>query len=1328
MSKNIKLIELLVVAGCAIAGPYAFADPQNNLLGQGSIEIQSKPSLPAKFIGQRTIKKAPQADLAITGSQKWLEPTDQLVTPHIKWMKPAASGPLKVLFITYRLGMREVVEICQRFDIEREVFAFELPTTFAGGVDPTQYTLFPGTAPPDQPQRLREKLALDYDCIVIGNLPWKAFPDWARQTILEKVAGGTGLTGYINGEYDTALEAIVAKKLQVDPELIVGAFPFAGLPAFTKHRSRDEFATATLDVAQHGKGHIALLKGYECTTYQMVAPAITSSFADWHMVHYDYYLALAGRLMNWVSQRTSDIRVKGESAPSVRIDRTELSEVPFVIEADEVGELEINFALRHGQSGEVLKTDQRRVNLKSGATTVTFPVPVLVAGPYFADLWVKRQNKTAAFGSRYLDVTSASHILDVVLIGDQFEPGDVVKNYACDDSITGRVSVAGANEGLVVEVSQRDNHDRIVARKRYALTGASDRETTEFSLQPSKPLSVLQDIEVRLMDDAVVLDTHRETFAYNDFFAWDDDVHYILWEGYSGDSYLNPALHKVIRDAGVTLFWLPYYNTSPNDKKIVDAGVLRANMHELSSLFGPRASASETIRMRPYGDPQPAPGGGYIRTPCVSDPQYLKRLVDIRAEAIKDCRKFSTRHFTLGAELSMTHNQREVCFGPDSIRAFREYLKSEYGSIDRLNDQYDKSYSDWSQVEPVPYEKAVATGQIPLWIDFRRHMDGAWANQYALVKARATEILPEVKIGSDASNDPGHSPKLGGLGGDDLWQLTKNMSLSGPYFWPLQIDCVRDFADPGTLIGGGWYGGYSGIFRAERHGPWHRWIVWYTFLRGTNSFWLWQGSGGSSGQIIGTTIAPDFTWYDFMSEGIDAVNRIQSGIGKLVMTMQRSDDGVAVLYSQASMLMANLTPEFPKRWDSMAALTVILPESNFQYRMIASEQLEGGILGEGDIRLLYLPNAQALSTREVEEIRAFVKGGGAVVADLRPAVTDEHGKPREAGALDDLFGVRQDTMNPAPLEGPVVLNAPIGEARDDLPITHADASIALAGGTALAAVKDTPAVIVNNFGAGKAVLLNFAISDYVVQKLMYGSKSLIRFVDEPTATNCAQFVRGVFHDCGLSPVVPITPQTPGCHLYRFKSDHMQLLGLLQEAAPFLPGVGYKPMPVLEEIAQGTSDITLHLGEPRHVYDVLAGKYLGKVNKIPRTVQTSVPHLLATMPYKVESLSLTPASTSVRQGEVLSFSIQIQTSGTDPGLHVVRIELFDPDGKPAKMYALKALAKGGKYTGSIPLGLDDKVGDWKISACDVVSGLSGQATAKVVAAKPRPIGPARSTAK
>ena len=1282
---------------------------------------------------------------------KWLEPTDEFVTPHIKWDKPSAQRPLRVLFITYRLGMREIVEICERFDIEREIFAVNLQDNFSGGTHVLVAKIFPGISESEQQKRLHEKLSMDYDCIVIGNIAWNTLPEWARTDILQKVASGTGLTAYISsgkqhGKYlqrrykslenlnkaygtaytswdqvstvdaDDPLNAALAEKTDVDLQSIVGAFPFAGLPAFARHASTGDFAAATLDLARHGEGRIALLTGFDCTSYQMLTPAaMASAFNDWHMVHYDYYLALAGRTIRWAAKRRPAARIVAPEAVT-RIDRSELSSVSFSVEADAAGAVELEFALRHGESGEIIASAKREALLEASANTVAFEVGLVPAGPYFADLWVRSDGRIIDFGSRFIEVTSKSSISEVVLVGRDFAPGDSIRNYSQADPITGTVKVAGAREGLAVNVSLRDNYERLTASRTYPLEGAA----IEFELRPSKALSVLQQLDVQLLDGEEVLDHGRESFTYNDLFLPDDDVYYVLWQGMNGDTYLNAPHAKTMRDAGIDLWW----NAEGN---VLVPAMLRENMHKFSQLFGSWARDPSKATVLRYRETKPAPGGGYVRVPCISDPDYLRRIVDDRMGRIKASQRYSTRHYTMGAELTLApifgRPQREVCFGPESIRAFREYLKGEYGSIDRLNSEYGTDHSDFSDVAPIPFEKALETGQIPLWIDFRRHMDYAWANQFALIKEAAQKILPEVKIGFDGSSSAVRSPKLGGLGGEDYWRLGRSVTLSGQYFWPLQLACMRDFSDPGTFIGGSWGGGYPDLNRGGRTEDGVRWLAWSTFLQGANSFWIFQGSGGSGGSVVCATISPDFTWYDYMQEYHRTVKQLKSGIGKLVMAMDRADDGVAVLYSQASMLLANFTPEFPQRWDSLSSVTVILPESNFQYRMIASEQLEAGVLREGDIKLLYLPNCQALSEEEVEEIRAFVESGGSVVADLRPAVADEHGKPYATGALDDVFGIMQDTGKASPVTGTVVMSEGIGSFKDDLPATHADASVRLAGGKALAKVADAPAVVVNDFGQGKAALFNFAISDYILDKLMMGAKTSIRFMDEETSRRTASFVREVFGRSGLRPAVAIVPQTPVCHLYRFRSGEVQMMGLLQDFPPFLPGfkpaAKYPPsshaMDVIEQIGQRTSEVTLQLDAERHIYDVLEGEYLGLMRDIPRTVQPSIPHLLAALPYMVKGVSL-GADSSVKQGEKLSFSTKIETDGAPAGLHVIRVELTDPDGEVVNEYTQKLRADGGAGTGTVDLSLDEKAGDWKILARDIASGVVGTARFHVEAGR------------
>lgn len=1282
---------------------------------------------------------------------KWLEPTDEFVTPHITWDKPSAEGSLRVLFITYRLGMREIVEICERFDIEREVFAVNRQDYFSGGVHVLQAKIFPGISESDQEKRLREKLSMEYDCIVIGNIAWNKLPEWARTEIMHKVELGTGLAAYISGgerygrylqqryktlerlnkaygtdytswgqvstiDADDPLRAALAENTDEDRELIVGAFPFSGLPAFAKYASTADFAASTLELARHGGGRIALLTGFDSTSYQMLTPpAIASKFNDWHMVHYDYYLALAGRVIRWAAKRRPFARIVAREAVT-RMDRSELSFVAFSVEADAHTSVELEFALRDGESGEIVASAKNEALVDAGANTVDFEVAPVPAGPYFADLWVRRDGGTIDFGSRFIEVASQSSISEVVLVGRDFAPGeihdvpqayvgepvsgadDVLRNYSQDDPITGTVKFAGAREGLTVEVSVRDNYERLTARRIYPVEGAA----IEFELRPSKALSVLQYLDVRLLDGAEVLDRRRESFTYNDLFLPDDDVYYVLWQGVNRDTYLNLPHAKIMRDAGIDLWW-----NAQGD--VLLAAMLRENMYNLSLLFGRWADdPSDASVLRPR-EVRPAPGGGYVRVPCIDDPDYLRRIVDDRMGLVEASRRYSTRHYTMGAELELTNivgPQHEVCFGPESIRAFREYLEREYGTIDRLNSEYGTEHSDFSDVEPIPFEKAVETGQIPLWIDFRRHMEHAWANQFAFIKEAAQKILPEVKIGFDGSSNPGRTPKLGGLGGDDYWRLARSVSLAGQYFWPLQLECMRDFCDPGTFIGGSWHGGYPDLTRGGRNGVGLSWLVWYTFLRGANSFWIFQGSGGFDGEVTCATIAPDFTWYDYMQEEHRTVNQLRSGIGKLAIAMDRADDGVAVLYSHGSMLLANFTPEFPQRWDSLSSVTVILPESNFQYRMIASEQLEGGVLRDGDIKLLYLPNCQALSEKEVEEIRAFVESGGSVAADLRPGVADEHGKAYESGALDDVFGITQDTGTASVITGPVVMSEGIGGFKGELPATHADASVKLAGGKALAKVADAPAVVFNDFGQGKAALFNFAISDYILDKLMLGAKTPIRFMDEETASRTALFVREVFGGLGLRPAVAIEPQTPGCHLYRFRSGDVQMMGLLQEFPPFLPGVGVKPMDVIKQLGQRTSEVTLRLDAEKHVYDVLEGKYLGRMRGISLTVKPSIPHLLATLPYLVKGVSL-KADSPVKQGERLSFSAKIETDGAPAGLHVLRIELTDPDGKLADMYTMKVKAREGKYAGALPLALNEKTGEWKIRARDVATGVTGR---------------------
>jgi len=67
-------------------------------------------------------------------------------------------------------------------------------------------------------------------------------------------------------------------------------------------------------------------------------------------------------------------------------------------------------------------------------------------------------------------------------------------------------------------------------------------------------------------------------------------------------------------------------------------------------------------------------------------------------------------------------------------------------------------------------------------------------------------------------------------------------------------------------------------------------------------------------------------------------------------------------------------------------------------------------------KLLILPNIAALSDSQCDQLRAFVKRGGSIVATYETSLYDETGKPRGNFALKDLFGVSFENKVEGPLQ------------------------------------------------------------------------------------------------------------------------------------------------------------------------------------------------------------------------------------------------------------------------------------------------------------------------
>ncbi|MFH0965520.1 MAG: alpha-amylase family protein [Planctomycetota bacterium] len=1241
-------------------------------------------------------------------SPKWLEPTDELVTPHITWAQPDDQGPLRVLFITYAGGMREVVELCQRFDVKREVVAhYQKSLVWDDPLD-YQFGVYPGIDRESFERRLKEKLSRSYDCIVVGDIPWTRLPDWAQDAILKKVAAGTGFVAYVSEGRGEALNKVLEQKLDVDPASVVSAFPFAGLPAFRRHEDLAGFVSSKLIVAGHGKGRLALLRRFKVSPPQILTPELSDSFPDVRWADYDYYLALPGKLIRWAAGREPAARVLEPSAPVLEAERPALRSISFAVQAKAALDVDAEVAVRRFDRGGVVARATKAFSLSAGANEVAFEIDPLPAGEYFADLWLRRAGKTVDFGSLYLKVSSPSTIEKIAL-----EPAGVAGGSA----VRGTVTLRAPKGGQILDLEQWDNYGRLVARLTLPVMGGVETQDLSFELSPVEPLSVLQHLRVVLIDAGEFLDDRWTAFAYRDLYPPRDDIRFVIWAGVWENSYLTLPLAKVCADAGFDSSLVG--GMSPT--RLAAGACLLANLYPIAGAAGRPAKAPGIyVTPRPYGKQYEETPKGYVRVPCLTDPAYLEAEHMLHRECAEFWRDMCAPEFNLGDECHFVpHGENmDMCFSATCIADFQCFLEREYKSIQQLNQEYGSNYSTWNEVEPVPLDQAAKTGKIPLWMDHSRHMAEVWVSQFAIAKKEIGAVLPGAKVGYEGSNDPGHLPKTLAFGAVDYRKLAQSMDLNNIYYYPFQLDAVRDFSAPESHIGGGWYGGYRQMWRAARDGLHHRWWIWNTVLRGANAVWVFKGGGES---LSCATIAPDFTFYDFLNADIEEMRVLKSGVGKLLLASQRADDGVAVLYSPSSMLTTAFTEGLPPNWDAPASVPSVFAEADVQYRLIATDELVNGILEKRPFRVLYLPYCQALAPAEVDSILAFAENGGTVLADLRPGVADEHGKPYPESPLDKLFGVRQNTAKPSPIKATVVVEmTEPARLAIAMPETILDGSLALADGKKLASLwrqgnppdlANIPALIVNSFGKGRGILLNFAFSEYLMSK----DDSFVRFVDDDKARSTRVVLQAVLALAGVTPPAELAPHAPGCHVYRFNSGNALFLGVLWDAPAFLPGVAYSELyhpgtakvtrETLAGLAAQKRRVTLTLSAQSHVYDVVKGEYLGFLSEVPREISPGPVQLLAALPYRVTGLEASVKSSQVAPGASLEFSAALAVEGGAPDsvTHVFRVELADPDARPAPHYARNLRAPGGRCEGTLGLALNDKAGTWTLSVRDVVTG-------------------------
>ena len=1180
--------------------------------------------------------------LANTPEPDFYRLTEDYVSPHIAWAKPLAGGPVKVLFIVPRGAAREVIEVAERLEMDYTVVMTLSDTELGWTSASSGYALADGISYEDMVRETEEALKGDYDVIVTGRLKWDMFPESILYTIMQKVHDGTGLVhSYAAYGQNRWIKELFAKPLVEEPFVTAGV-PREALPVW-----RDLPAERLVELRSFHEGRMALLyHGTKLPRFMFLTPTPEDTDRSWRELHYEYYMSLAVKAILWAAGREPATTFTGiacgdGAAGDGTISRADLPRTRLIA------------SLGGPTAGLTARMDLRDEDKRSfpSATVkvigpeLAFDLPMLPAGRYFADVTLLSGQKVVNWASAAFEVVAAPGIESVAVDRDSVQPGD---------DVTATVALTGpARAGQEIVLTVTDNSGRVIARKYRSLVAGET--SADLSFRVSNPLALSAEVMAELREGEQVT-ARGAADLYVPIQRARADFTHCMWScNGNSNEFVRRIMLRHLRERGI--------ETMTNS-------TLNPEVQE----FGARNNFEAIPYMTRYSYSERE----LVRTPCLTDPAFLgPHLEKLTADA-EALRSYGVRAYTLGDECFLGRRGADICFSDTCVADLREWVKGQYESIEDLNASWGTNYADFDQVEPIELQGAHDLNQPAHWVDHRRHMEFI----YARMMDRATDAIHQSDPGGQVGFDGPFTTDS--YSGNDWWRLMQTFDMMTLYEREEEWEAVRSFARPGALLGL-WYGGYFNDRPEDRERLW----PWRGLLNGFNSMWWYACYHGLSTCPM-DAVTPSMTIYDPFRWATDEVNEIRGGIGRALLGSERLNDSIATHYSQASVHACTWDPAFGNLDVIWKSLYQTLEDLGVQWNCYSYAQLEGQGLSPSDYRVFIMPCLMAISAEEAAAVRRYVQAGGLVIADVRPAVCDEHGKPLQPGQLDDLFGIDRT-------EGTGLLSDVTGAVdgafeglalQATLEGIDVDGDVRVTDGVALGSAGEAPIIILKRTGQGMTCLLNYGFGSVARHRMEPGALEQWRVLNELLA------LEQVRPECTVT-----TGDQPlrGVEIVRYQDGPVSYYGFIKHR---------------NDTDEQPVTATIITSQAGHIYDVRAGKYLGEANTWQAEFVPARAKVFARIPYRVTGLKLTvtPGAWEANErekGVTLACNLSLQTSGGRPGRHWVRVQAFGPDGQERTCYARNVALEGGAAVTYIPLALNDPPGKWRITARDVISGATGE---------------------
>jgi beta-galactosidase len=372
------------------------------------------------------------------------------------------------------------------------------------------------------------------------------------------------------------------------------------------------------------------------------------------------------------------------------------------------------------------------------------------------------------------------------------------------------------------------------------------------------------------------------------------------------------------------------------------------------------------------------------------------------------------------------------CYCPSSQERFRQWLKKKYQRLDRLNEAWHRTFTDWSEVEPPRYGTILTYAD---FMDWRIYYGDKLAEDLAIRNQAVKAVDPDHVTTSHAPNP---SPLVRSLADPydpaDDFLMKDSVDFFGTSFYPKLTSPEHNWTlerrvlamDLTSSMTGG-RGFYVGELQAG-YGV-HGTVVGSPVTAADLEMWTWGMVSRGARAINYYAFYPMSAGYESGGYGMIALDGTLTErsrhAGEIARRIEENSDlllqshperaEVAIVFSPLTPLVGGYDEENNRTamHQAVAGYHRMFFERNLPVDVLSSRELAQDDLQR--YKLVIVPYPLMLTADEARILREYVSAGGHLFVEARAGWVDEsgHAEPKVPGfGWDEMLGVHEKQLIP----------------------------------------------------------------------------------------------------------------------------------------------------------------------------------------------------------------------------------------------------------------------------------------------------------------------------